>query len=61
MDVLSLLDSPDDEGVTMVYEPLIPPINLDADGNHVPPPPMFEGDASQGSHTSGRAPRLTMR
>ncbi|PWA86898.1 EngC GTPase [Artemisia annua] len=40
----------DDEDVIVASEPVMPPVNLDADGNPFPPLPMPEADASQDSH-----------
>nr|GEU78078.1 hypothetical protein [Tanacetum cinerariifolium] len=43
MDVLSMLEESDDEGVTVTYEPVLPPVNLNVEGGFAPPPPAPHG------------------
>ncbi|GKB47553.1 hypothetical protein Tco_0898306 [Tanacetum coccineum] len=43
MDVLSMLEESDDEGVIVMYEPVLPPVNSNVDGNLAPPPPAPDG------------------
>ncbi|GJW37665.1 hypothetical protein Tco_0060585 [Tanacetum coccineum] len=43
MDVLSMLEESDDEGVIMTYEPVLPPVNSNVNGDLAPPPHAPDG------------------
>lgn len=61
MVVLSLRTSSSDDEVTVTSKPVIHPVNLDAEGNPIPPPLVHEGDAPQASVPSVELLRLIMR